>query len=366
MKNISLKKVSILTAIAITLAGCSQSNTKNTSTKETKSKTENVSKYKSKKQKSKDPYKLDIDTNQLYDENGDKYSKPKNISKYEGTYAISKIYDYEEGSTGDEEARNIQIKINKDGTYRKLIQFSSINKLYEPNRYNRGYFDKDNKFNITKLTFEADGTTYYDPTIYYEQGVIVEKFGDLYFAKLMSGQKQPFIDSDGKLNLSKSIMLENKSGRYTSSHDKIANTLMHESEIPKISNSNLEELTKLTSEGILEGRTNIQIPKSDNVDDAVRKPLSEIITSKFFKETIASPNGVYQFYTEDGNLDDYTILGLENLKDTYNSDGDKITDGVGYIIKGNGSSDYERLVAYYKDKFVFTNRNDGKFILDLD
>ena len=338
---------------------------------------------------------FEIDTSRLTDENsGESYKVPSSLSAYVGTYKGESPEIIDHGDINrDKKATKVELKINKDGTFYKLVTTATFEtaKMSEIEKNNLeptvgGYFDTSHSFQTKPLSPTVSGINYYIfENIHLSRGVVVEKFGKLYLVEFSdwtksSDSKSPYLKENGEIDYLKSVFLP--SMRSTMNYySKVipSNTEERNAYFRGIINyeeefhlsDNLEQLDSI-SEGIVTA-SKTKLEKSDQVSDILKRSLSEQLTDEFFEKYISSENDLFQVahgsymggdaYLSTNNGENLTYLPLSSdLKE-------KIYDAAGNLMKVDYGYFYEQddgtkvlTVSVGQKIYTDVREQDGVFV----
>lgn len=314
---------------------------------------------------------LTVDPDTVVSNQGDSYEVPEKLHEKVGSYKGTGIDYSNDGHT-------IEIKINKDGSYQKLdTEYHYEMTDNQTSTVWGGYFDSSNKFNKKEYTTEVNGKKYRSiKEMTYSEGVVVEKFGDLYLVNLMTVSNSSFnyfMKEDGQLDYTLSVVTEklhNLSTSMNGHHIPTMEELIEVIEKPALEYSlsdNLEEVDKINDD-VIESHK-ITLSSSEELSDLVKNGLASSLEDYNEKEDFLNTlNATYQIYTGssiyDKNVEFSVITDFSNV---YNNSGEKAV--VDYAYKGSGDQEVAGTpsgdITFVSNQKIYGNvqETDGKYIL---
>lgn len=330
------------------------------------------------------------------------YKVPSNLSSHVGNY-IGTLE--KEDSYGKKNIEIIQLKINPDGTFRRLrktYDIDSYDNGFFVTDYNYGYFDSSEQFNIKEASDTFNDEEYILTEFVFEQGLVIEKYGELYLAEAdvdtafsVSMYGQNYLDQDGESNdamqvvynlIANGIVNNYWNGQYMRflpTYEEFARVVPDETYLQNVY-SVLLELPNFESpqsrfmikgDKIVPGEKSndeIELTKTDEeFSDLLEKPLSELMTPEVFEGLGATLNAFYQFSSafEQSNAFEGDS-GAERLDlskiEVYLKDGDKVEPQYGYAFHENSPYILYDNAIYGRVRYTgaLERVSDTKYILD--
>ena len=301
---------------------------------------------------------LTIDTSKLND-----YKVSEMVKEVVGTYSGVVANNW---STTE-----YQVRINEDGTYMILSRglfLRDENTIFEK-ADPRPYLDSKNIVQYKQLETTINDKLYEFSDFNLERGVVVEKYGQLYFASLDSHKIFPYLDQNGEVALSKGILVD---GNNLGMSDRVVDTA---SDYQKFLETNFDYSKTLTQPSeffvIDSGKLTIdkvEVPKSSDVDSFLTTNLTKSLDSEKVLKQIESSNDVLQFARSKVPIDTYTITALTDFSDVYLSDGQQVEAKYAIALKDEKHTitiyDKTEIYAYYNGTIYYGKEQNGKFILD--
>ncbi|MGT2951657.1 hypothetical protein BU202_08715 [Streptococcus cuniculi] len=267
--------------------------------------------------------------------------------------------------------KEYQVKINEDGTYFMLSRelFPRDEETILPKADPRPYLDSSNRQQSKQLETTIDGKLYEFSDFHFTRGVLVEKYGQLYFAPLNDQDIFPYLDQNGNLDFVKGILVSTLSyGTYdrvidtTSDYEIfLTKTFDYSKTLPDPSPYFVIDSGKLTID-------KVEVPKSSNVDSFLTTNLNNSFAKEKILKQIESANDVLQFARSKVPIDTYTIKALSDFSDVYTSDNQRINAKYAVTLKDEKHTltayDETEIYVYYEGTIYYGKELNGKFVLD--
>lgn len=394
----------VFISIALLLAGCSTTtgdlNTSSSSSSETvaSSMVEDTSSDSSSDIATENiEEKIDIDVTELTDSStGQKYQKPESIDQLVGSYSFSNPESLLDLSVPSPAI--IQLQINEDGTYRKLVIEADYDMSgpYLNNLNPMAYFDSSNtlKF-LDKGAISIENFNYlWVDKITYSRGVLVSKFDKTYLVPLETNlveSSTPILNEDGSLDATKSV-IDQSIGNWTleKSYNSNLNTFIvprTEIEITDFYNqyiinsqtsytlndNNLDSYSSINSSNeFSDTKTSLTTAKTEDVYDIVKYPMGDLLTSDYFNNYITTVNDVFQ--TAIGPFiskgDTYTIIDSNIIDKIYLESGEKANEiklGFSYNQASASGTGLHTVTIYRNGKIQRDiGAQDGVYVIPKD
>lgn len=301
------------------------------------------------------------------------YTVPTDVQKYAGSYSAQADIEDKDGSFV------VDLTINGNGTFRKVIKNyrkstdeGDIFYIKPGNDRKYGYFDTNDKFNLIELperTIEGEHFIDAPDDITYTQGVLVEKYGDIYLVDLFElGGWTPaiYLTQSGEVDEIATLL----NYHFHESHyfgDPIPS--VHDLKTPGLNVLNLElkyDLEELIS--IKSGKVaskDFEFAKSSQVSPLVQSPLSDLFTEDKVTDMFDDVNGLFQFATgssvrvnfPSGEGDSIAEPELMDWSKVYSqATGKLVTPGLGYRFGSSATLVVDNILDSSYEQ-------DGKFII---
>ncbi|MBY4973711.1 hypothetical protein K6V43_10090 [Streptococcus suis] len=365
----------------------SESKTTSTSEEETTSETSSDDTLKTTEEK------VDLDTADLTDSStGLKYQKPENITQLVGSYSFSNPENLLDLTIPSPAI--IQLQINEDGTYRKLVIEAAydMSEPYLNNLNPMAYFDSSNtlKF-LDNGAMSIENFNYlWINKVTYSRGILVSKFDKTYLVPLETNlveSSTPILNEDGSLDATKSV-IDQSIGTWTlSTYNSNFNTFIvpeTENEIDDFYNqyivnnqtsymlndTNLEDYSSINSSNeFSDTKTTLDTAKTEEVYDVVKYPLGDLLTTDYFKNYITTVNDIFQTaigpFISQG--DTYAPISSDIIDKIYLESGEK-ADGVQLGFDYNQASASNtglNTITIYRNGRILRNigAQDGVYVI---
>lgn len=225
----------------------------------------------------------------------------------------------------------------------------------------RPYLDSKNTVQYKQLETTINDKLYEFSDFNLERGVIIEKYNQLYFARLDSHRIFPYLGQNGELDLSKGILVNSSLGMSdgvidtTSDYQKFLETNFDYSKtLTQPSESFVIDSGKLTID-------KVEVPKSSDVDSFLKADLTKSLDSEKVLKQIESPNDILQFVRSRIPTDTDTITVITDFSDVYLSDGPQVDAEYAITLTIYGETE---IYAYYNGTIYYGREQNGKLILD--
>ncbi|HEL9634479.1 TPA: hypothetical protein U0K44_001337 [Streptococcus suis] len=290
-----------------------------------------------------------------------------------------KLSDLVKGSVGTYSgvvSRNLstteyQVKINEDGTYLMLSRELLLrDETYSfPKADPRPYLDSQNVLQHKQLETIIDDKLYEFSDFYLERGVVIEKYGQLYFSQLTSHGIFPYIDQEGNIDLAKGLLVDSS---VTGLNDRVIDTVSDYDTFLKLNfdystilSEPLETLVIDSGKLMIDG---VEVPKSEKVDSFLTRGLDESLAQEKVIKQIESANDVLQFVRSKVPVDTYEITALTDFSEVYTHDSKEVKaayavtlfEDDGYVT----TTDEREVYVYYDGTIYYGKEVNGKYVLD--
>lgn len=290
-----------------------------------------------------------IDVTKLVDASGEAYQVPADLKDYVGKYQGTFASEEKEDGLHKWVGKGHRV-IYSDGRY------ESISIYYSPKgKSNTAYLDDNNVQQYSSsVGVEYDGATYYPSVsssasayvIHYTQGLVVERFGELYWLPLMTVRTQDFfISSDGQANYSRALKSELEEG--------LGEFSLQARYAENLANSDVGAAVSLDD-----------YDRVNEFEPAVEKFLTNYDEEKDSEES--NPlNRLFQYSFKREDYQDREIaiepLTEELSKAAYDKTGKPVDIKRGYLLKVDG--DYKEGVVLTADGWTRFNYDGGDKII---